>query len=460
MEKRAKFHGSMTALVTPFKDGEIDEQAYRALIDWQITSGSHGLVPVGTTGESPTLSHKEHYRAVDICIDEARGRVPVIAGAGSNNTVEAIELARHAEQSGADAVLVVTPYYNKPTQEGLYQHFKAVNDAIGIPIIIYNIPPRSVVDMSVETMKRLSELTNIVGVKDATGDVGRVSRQRHAMGADFIQLSGEDMTALAAMAAGGHGCISVSRERRARALRGTDGGDLQGRLGPCAQDSGPPDAAARGNLCRAGGQRGEICAERARPDSARHSLAARSGRPGDRGADSPRHGSCGPPECLRAEMAAEKEKPNFKVVADNRRARYDYEIGETFEAGLMLTGTEVKSLRTGKATVAESYAAVDRSGAIILYNANIPEYLQANRFNHEPKRPRKLLLHAKEIVKLAKGVEREGMTIVPLRIYFNAKGRAKIAIALGRGKKLHDKRETEKVRDWNRDKSRLMRDRG
>jgi SsrA-binding protein len=159
-------------------------------------------------------------------------------------------------------------------------------------------------------------------------------------------------------------------------------------------------------------------------------------------------------------MAAEKEKPNFKVVADNRRARYDYEIGETFEAGLMLTGTEVKSLRTGKATVAESYAAVDRKGEIVLYNANIPEYLQANRFNHEPKRPRKLLLHAKEIVKLAKGVEREGMTIVPLRIYFNAKGRAKIAIALGRGKKLHDKRDTEKARDWNRDKSRLMRERG
>ena len=228
MEKRAKFHGSLAALVTPFKDGKIDEPAYRALIDWQITSGSHGLVPVGTTGEGPTLTHEEHRRAVDICIDEARGRVPVIAGAGSNNTHEAIELARHAERSGADAVLVVTPYYNKPTQEGLYQHFKAVNNAIGIPIIIYNIPPRSVVDMSVDTMKRLSELPNIVGVKDATGDVGRVSRQRHAMGPDFIQLSGEDMTALAAMAAGGHGCISVSREYRARALRGIDGGDLQG----------------------------------------------------------------------------------------------------------------------------------------------------------------------------------------------------------------------------------------
>ena len=207
---RAKFHGSMTALVTPFKDGRIDELAFRALIDWQITSGSHGLVPVGTTGESPTLSHEEHQRVIDICIDETRGRVPVIAGAGSNNTAEAIELARHAEGAGADAVLVVTPYYNKPTQEGLYRHFKAVNDAIGIPIIIYNIPSRSVVDMSVDTMKRLTELPNIVGVKDATGDVGRVSRQQLAIGPDFIQLSGEDMTALAAMAAGGHGCISVT----------------------------------------------------------------------------------------------------------------------------------------------------------------------------------------------------------------------------------------------------------
>ena len=210
MEKRAKFHGSMTALVTPFKDGRFDEPTFRALVDWQISSGSHGLVPVGTTGESPTLTHEEHRRVVDVCIDEARGRVPVIAGAGSNNTAEAVDLARHAEQAGADAVLVVTPYYNKPTQEGLYQHFKAVNDAIGIPILIYNIPPRSVVDMSVDTMKRLYELPNIVGVKDATGDVGRVSRQRHAMGPDFIQLSGEDMTALAHMAAGGHGCISVS----------------------------------------------------------------------------------------------------------------------------------------------------------------------------------------------------------------------------------------------------------
>ena len=161
-----------------------------------------------------------------------------------------------------------------------------------------------------------------------------------------------------------------------------------------------------------------------------------------------------------AETVAAKQISKVKIVADNRRARFDYEIGEVFEAGIMLTGPEVKSLRTGKATVAESYAAVDRKGEMILFNANIPEYLQANRFNHEPKRPRKLLLHAKEIAKLAKGVEREGMTIVPLRIYFNEKGRAKIAIALGKGKKLHDKRDSEKTRDWNRDKSRLMREKG
>lgn len=157
---------------------------------------------------------------------------------------------------------------------------------------------------------------------------------------------------------------------------------------------------------------------------------------------------------------ADKPKSNSKIVADNRRARFDYELGETFEAGVMLTGPEVKSLRSGKATVTESYAAVDRNGEVMLYNANIPEYLQANRFNHEPKRPRKLLLHAKEIARLARGVEREGMTIVPLRIYFNDKGRAKIAIALARGKKLHDKRESEKTRDWTRDKARLMRERG
>lgn len=209
MSAKNKFRGSLTALVTPFKSGALDEAGLRALVDWQIEQGSHGLVPVGTTGESPTLSHEEHHKVVEWCIDEAKGRVPVIAGAGSNSTREAVALAKHAEKAGADAVLVVTPYYNKPTQEGMYQHFKAVNDAIGIPIIIYNIPPRSVVDMSVATMTRLFELKNIAGVKDATANLARVSQQRHAMGEDFIQLSGEDMTALAYMSAGGHGCISV-----------------------------------------------------------------------------------------------------------------------------------------------------------------------------------------------------------------------------------------------------------
>jgi len=202
--------GSITALVTPMRNGAIDEEAYRGLVDWQIKEGTHGLVPVGTTGESPTLSHAEHKRVVEICIEVADGRVPVIAGAGSNNTIEAIELSRFAEKAGADAVLIVTPYYNKPNQEGLYQHYKAINDAIDIPIIIYNIPPRSVIDMSVETMARLFELKNIVGVKDATGKVERVSMQRHAMGPEFVQLSGEDATALAFNAHGGRGCISVT----------------------------------------------------------------------------------------------------------------------------------------------------------------------------------------------------------------------------------------------------------
>lgn len=205
-----RFSGSITALVTPFKDGVVDEAAFRAFINWQIEQGTHGLVPVGTTGESPTLSHKEHDRVIEICVDEVKGRVPVIAGAGSNSTEEAIGFSKHAEKVGADAVLIVTPYYNKPTQEGLYQHFKAINDAIGIPIFIYNIPGRSVIDMSVETMARLYELKNIVGVKDATANLARTSLQRQAMGPDFIQLSGEDATALGFMAHGGHGCISVT----------------------------------------------------------------------------------------------------------------------------------------------------------------------------------------------------------------------------------------------------------
>jgi 4-hydroxy-tetrahydrodipicolinate synthase len=210
MTAKTSFRGSFTALVTPFKNGSLDEKAFRDIVEWQIAEGTNGLVPVGTTGESPTLSHDEHKLAVEWCIDQARGRVPVIAGSGSNSTAEAIELSRHAEEAGADAVLIVTPYYNKPTQEGLYQHYKAINDAIGIPIIIYNIPGRSIVDMSVETMARLFELKNIAGVKDATANMTRVSQQRAAIGPDFNQLSGEDITALGFMAHGGHGCISVT----------------------------------------------------------------------------------------------------------------------------------------------------------------------------------------------------------------------------------------------------------
>jgi 4-hydroxy-tetrahydrodipicolinate synthase len=204
------FRGSFTALVTPFKNGGLDERAFRELIDWQIAEGTDGLVPAGTTGESPTLTHDEHHKVVEWCVEQAKGRVPVIAGAGSNSTAEAIDLSKHAEKAGADAVLVVAPYYNKPSQEGIYRHFKAINDAINIPIFVYNIPPRSVIDISVETMKRLSELKNIKGCKDATAKLDRVSLQRHACGPDFIQLSGEDGTALGYNAQGGVGCISVT----------------------------------------------------------------------------------------------------------------------------------------------------------------------------------------------------------------------------------------------------------
>ncbi|WP_349370197.1 4-hydroxy-tetrahydrodipicolinate synthase [Salinarimonas sp.] len=206
----SRLRGSIPAMVTPFEGDAVDEAALRAHVDWLIENGSTGLVPVGTTGESPTLSHDEHKRVVEITVAEAKGRVPVIAGAGSNSTAEALDFARHAERAGADALLVVTPYYNKPTQEGLYQHFKAIDAAVGIPILIYNIPGRSVIDMSVETMARLYELPNIAGVKDATANMVRVSQQRAAMGPDFLQLSGEDSTALGFNAHGGHGCISVT----------------------------------------------------------------------------------------------------------------------------------------------------------------------------------------------------------------------------------------------------------
>jgi 4-hydroxy-tetrahydrodipicolinate synthase len=204
------FKGSFTALITPFKDGKVDEDAFARLVEWQIAEGTHGLVPCGTTGESPTLSTEEHKRVIQICVDVAKKRVPIVAGCGSNSTEEAIDLTLFAKKAGADASLQVMPYYNKPTQEGLYLHVKAINDAVDLPIILYNVPVRTITDMSVATMARCAKLKNVVGVKDATANVSRVTQQRLACGEKFVQLSGEDGTCLGFMAHGGVGCISVT----------------------------------------------------------------------------------------------------------------------------------------------------------------------------------------------------------------------------------------------------------
>ena len=262
------FKGSFTALITPFKNGDLDEEAFQRFIEWQINEGTHGLVPAGTTGESPTLDYAEHKRVIELAVETAKGRVPVIAGTGSNSTDEAIELTEYAAKVGADAVLIVTPYYNKPTQEGLYQHYKAINDAVAIPIVIYNIPGRSVVDMSVDTMTRCFALKNVVGVKDATANLARTSQQRLAMGPEFNLLSGEDATALGFMAHGGHGCISVASNIAPRLCADFQNaclaGDyktalaLQDRLMPlhdamfCEANPGPVKyAASRLGLCEA-----------------------------------------------------------------------------------------------------------------------------------------------------------------------------------------------------------------
>lgn len=204
------FKGSITALITPFAEGRVDERAFQELVAWQIAEGTHGVVPCGTTGESPTLSHDEHMRVVELCIEVAKGRIPVIAGTGSNSTDEAIALTRHARKAGADGALVVAPYYNKPTQEGLFRHFEAIAKAVDIPIIVYNIPGRSVVNITNETFERLARIPNIVGVKDATADLARPLQMRVALGPKFVQLSGEDATATAFLAQGGVGCISVT----------------------------------------------------------------------------------------------------------------------------------------------------------------------------------------------------------------------------------------------------------
>lgn len=212
------FKGSLTALITPFREGKVDEKAYQGLVEWQIDEGTDGVIPVGTTGESPTLSHGEHERVVEMCVEAAAGRIPVIAGAGSNSTEECVRLTRHAKKAGADAALIVTPYYNKPSQDGLYAHFRTVADAVDIPIIIYNIPPRSVIDMSTATMARLAtDCPNIIGVKDATADLTRPLAMRQEIGEDFCMLSGEDATVMSFLANGGDGCISVTSNAAPRA---------------------------------------------------------------------------------------------------------------------------------------------------------------------------------------------------------------------------------------------------
>ena len=210
MTPNAKLRGSMPALITPFRHGKVDEKAYQKFVEWQIKEGSSGLVPVGTTGESPTLSHDEHKRVVELCIEVAARRVPVIAGAGSNSTAEAVDFTKFAKKAGADAVLVVCPYYNRPTQEGLYLHFKTIAESVDIPIVVYNVPGRTITDISVATLERLVKLPNIVGIKDATANMQRASQQRRALGDKFIMLSGEDATALGFNAHGGQGCISVT----------------------------------------------------------------------------------------------------------------------------------------------------------------------------------------------------------------------------------------------------------
>ena len=204
------FKGSIVALITPFKNGKLDEENYTDLIHYHLNNGTHGLVPGGTTGESPTLTHEEHHKIINLSVKECKNKIPVVAGTGSNSTSEAVELSKFADKAGADGLLIVTPYYNKPTQEGLYQHYKKINDNVGIPIIIYNIPSRSVIDMAVDTMARLFELKNIVGVKDATGDLNRAEQQLKVMGQEFIMLTGEDSNALEFNKIGGRGCISVT----------------------------------------------------------------------------------------------------------------------------------------------------------------------------------------------------------------------------------------------------------
>ncbi len=269
------FSGSIVALITPMReDGSLDEAAYGAFVAWQIAQGTQGVVPVGTTGESPTLSHAEHQRAIEIAVEAAARRVPVIAGAGSNSTAEAVSLARHARAAGADAIMAVTPYYNKPSQEGLFLHYMAIADAADLPLIIYNIPGRSVIDMSVETMARLARHPNIVGVKDATANLARPLHTRRACGAAFVQLSGEDHTVLPFLAAGGHGCISVTANVAPRHCANIHAAWAEGRVADAIALQDSAAAAARRLVLREQPGAGEIRRLAARPHPRAHAAAA------------------------------------------------------------------------------------------------------------------------------------------------------------------------------------------
>ncbi len=460
------FHGSIPALVTPFTaSGEVDFAAFAAFVDWQVTSGSAALAPCGTTGESATLTIAEHDAVVAKCIEVAAGRVPVIAGCGSNDTAVALAHMRHAQAAGASAALVVCPYYNKPSQAGLLAHYTYLATHCDLPIVIYNIPGRSVVDMSVETMARLAELPTIVGVKDATGNLGRVPAQRAACGTAFAQLSGNDDMALGFNAMGGGRLHLGERQRRAGAVRRVPGGD-GGRRSRCrAGAPGSAVAAPRRAVRRRQPRADQVRPRPPRPDGAEHPPADHPAvgcrpRPRRRRARSRRAR-----RCRRHDESRLMARPALttgvkaKIVAENRRARYEYFIDDVVEAGIALAGTEVKALRTGEGSIAEAYAEL-KDGQMWLVNANIPEFSHGNRFNHEPKRPRKLLLHARQISRMNGAVTRQGMTLIPLMIYFNDRGRAKVELALAKGKKLHDKRDTEKARDWKRDAARIMRDRG
>ncbi|KAK0351229.1 hypothetical protein LTR94_025805 [Friedmanniomyces endolithicus] len=377
---------------------------------------------MGTTGESATLHTDEHKKVVELAVKVSAGRVRVIAGAGSSATDEAIELAAHAKAAGADAALVVAPYYNRPSQAGMVAHFHAIAEAVQIPLVLYNVPGRTGSDLGNEAVAILARHPNIVAIKDATGDMSRIAWMRANITGQFGYLSGDDSSWLGYSASGGHGVISVASNVAPEAMVALNAAIAAGDY-----------ADARAWQDRLIGLYRALFLDNS-PSPAKYALS--------------RLGLCG-----------EEPQAKSKVIAENRRARFDYFLEDNVEAGIQLLGTEIKALRDGRANIAESYAAVE-GREIVLINADIPPYKMANRFNHEPRRHRKLLLHRKQIDKLIGAVQRDGRTIVPVRLYLNEAGKAKLEIALAKGKKLHDKREASAERDWQRDKARLLRDKG